>query len=62
MASAIASFRVIDPDNEPDLARPRAAIEVPALSPSDLAADVDGGASAGPRRIRHLLVLDGGRD
>ncbi|MEW9807975.1 PAS domain-containing protein [Mesorhizobium sp. ZMM04-5] len=62
VASAIASFRVIDPDNEPDLARPRAAIEVPALSPSDLSADVDGGAAAGPRRIRHLLVLDGGRD
>ena len=57
----IQSVRVIDPDREPMNPRSRPAIEVPALSPSDLAPSHDDDRPAGSRRIRHLVVLDGGR-
>jgi hypothetical protein len=53
----VESIRVVDPDREP-INRP--AIDVPALSPSDLPPG-DDLRPPGSRRIRHLLVLDGGR-
>lgn len=59
--SRIVSVRVIDPDAEPMFLKNRPAIDVPALSPNELPS-VQDRAMAGSRRIRHLLVLDGGRD
>ncbi len=56
----IESVRVVDPDREPVFLKNRPAIGVPALSPSELPSERDH-ATAGSRRIRHLLVLDGGR-
>ena len=52
---------IIDPDQQPDPSRRRAAIAVPPLwneSPSEVVPDP---AARRPRRIRHLVVLDGGR-
>ena len=57
----IVSVRVVDPDAEPLFLKNRPAIDVPALSPTELPSVQDRG-MAGSRRIRHLLVLDGGRD
>lgn len=54
----IEGVRVIDPDREPALLRSRAAISVPGLVPS---ASAIGGTPPLGRRIRHLVVLDGGR-
>lgn len=59
--SRIVSVRVIDPDAEPMFLKNRPAIDVPALSPNELPS-VQDRVIAGSRRIRHLLVLDGGRD
>ena len=56
----VESVRVVDPDREPVYLKNRPAIDVPALSPSELPS-VNGRPTAGSRRIRHLLVLDGGR-
>jgi hypothetical protein len=59
MESVIDSVRVIDPDREPMFLKSRPAIAVPSLAPSD------GALVERPRpgkRIRHLIVLDGGRD
>lgn len=56
----IESVRVVDPDREPLFVRNRPAIDVPALSPSELPPAQDRDPS-GSRRIRHLLVFDGGR-
>lgn len=58
----IESVRVVDPDREPVFPKNRPAIDVPALSPSELPAARDYDRSVGPRRIRHLLVHDGGRE
>jgi hypothetical protein len=56
----VESVRVVDPDREPVYLKNRPAIDVPALSPSELPSARDR-ATVGSRRIRHLLVLDGGR-
>lgn len=56
----VESVRVVDPDREPMFLKNRPAIDVPALSPSELPSGGDVG-TAGSRRIRHLLVFDGGR-
>jgi hypothetical protein len=56
----IESVRVVDPDREPIFLTNRPAINVPALSPSELPVSREG-EPTGSRRIRHLLVLDGGR-
>ena len=56
----IESVRVVEPDREPVFLKNRPAIGVPALSPSELPSVRDR-ATAGSRRIRHLVVLDGGR-
>jgi hypothetical protein len=55
----IESVRVVDPDCEPVFLKNRPAIDVPALSPNEL--PLEDGEKTGSRRIRHLLVLDGGR-
>ncbi len=57
----VESVRVVDPEREPLFLKNRPAIEVPALSPADLPAPEADKPPAGSRRIRHLLVLDGGR-
>ena len=58
----VESVRVVDPDREPMFLKNRPAIEVPALAPN-AAFDADSEpAPARGRRIRHLVVLDGGRD
>jgi hypothetical protein len=56
----IDSVRVVDPDREPIFLKNRPAIGVPALSPGELPPSRDREAS-GLRRIRHLVVLNGGR-
>lgn len=60
--ASIESVRVIDPDLEPVFLANRPEVSVPSLAPSDAA--VHGGPSPleGARRIRHLFVLEGGRE
>lgn len=57
----IDSVRVVDPDREPMFLKMRPAMSVPPLVPSErtLARPVD---LDGARRIRHLVVLPGGRE
>lgn len=55
----ISSLRVIDPDREPIFLRNRPAVPVPSLEPSDAAL---GGHGDNGRRVRHLVVLEGGRE
>ncbi len=61
MHAEIDSVRVIDPDHESKFLNGRQAIEVPALSPTNLPPEGDRRRPGGSRRIRHLVVLDGGR-
>lgn len=59
----ISSIRVVDPDREPMFLRNRPEVQVPALAPTlgeDEAAAPTGRERG--RRIRHLVVLEGGRD
>jgi len=58
----IDSIRVIDPEREPMLLGNRAAISVPSLAPSELDAPQTISEFGRARRIRHLVVLDGGRE
>lgn len=59
--NVVGSVRVIDPDLEPLFANGRTAVEVPSLAPSErFLGDLDDLPVAG-RRIRHLVVFDGGR-
>lgn len=62
VGAGIESVRVIDPDRESTFLRERQAIAVPALSPDELPPAGDRRRPGGSRRIRHLVVLDGGRD
>lgn len=59
---AMDSLRVVDPDREPLFLANRPAVEVPPLAPSD----GDGWSRpierVGGRRVRHLVVFDGGRE
>lgn len=56
----IESVRVVDPDREPLFLNNRPAVTVPSLAPSD--GTISQTASlGGARRIRHLVVLPGGR-
>lgn len=58
----ITSLRVIDADREPVFLKNRPEVVVPPLDVSDQdLAGVDSPAKSG-RRIRHLLVIDGGKD
>src|SRR5690606_33559346 len=59
--AAVESVRVVDPDQEAMVLGDRAAIDVPALSPIELDGAGIGENTNAPRRIRHLVVLDGGR-
>lgn len=54
----ISSLRVVDPDRESIFLGNRPAVPVPSLAPTDIL--FNGHAERG-RRIRHLVVLDGGR-
>lgn len=56
----IDSIRVIDPEKE--LLNNRPAIDVPSLAPDDLGAPETISALGRARRIRHLVVFDGGRE
>jgi hypothetical protein len=56
----IDSIRVIDPEKE--LLNNRPAIDVPSLVPADLEAPDTISALGRARRIRHLVVFDGGRE
>lgn len=56
------SVRVVDPDREPMFLKNRPAIEVPELAPGELPMITAGTSLPGARRIRHLVVLDGGRE
>jgi hypothetical protein len=58
----IDSVRVVDPDKEPMFLKNRPAIEVPPLMPSSLDAPVTISEFGRARRIRHLVVLEGGRE
>ena len=58
----IDSIRVIDPDKEPLFLKNRPAIGVPSLAPGELGAPETFTELGRVRRIRHLVVLDGGRD
>jgi hypothetical protein len=58
----IDSIRVVDPDKEPIFLKNRPAIEVPPLVPSNLGVPETMSEFGRARRIRHLVVLDGGRE
>jgi len=55
----IDTIRAIDPDAEPVFLKNRPAMQVPPLSPES---EFARGGQARARRIRHLVVLEGGRD
>jgi hypothetical protein len=59
--ATIESVRVVDPNHEQIFLRSRPAIPVPSLAPSDSVFS-DSAKAMGARRIRHLVVLKGGRD
>ena len=58
----IDSIRVIDPDKEPMFLKNRPEISVPSLAPTELEAPETISALGRSRRIRHLVVFDGGRE
>ncbi len=58
----IQTVRVVDADREPLFLKNRPAIEVPSLAPRDLSASITGRPASGARRIRHLVVFNGGRE
>jgi hypothetical protein len=60
--SHVSSLRVVDPDREPMFLKNRLAVPVPTLAPSDAAVAGAGEAGESGRRIRHLVVFDGGRE
>lgn len=57
--SAIRSIRIVDPDREPMFLKNRPEMDVPALSPVDALENTAFDPPEG-RRIRHLVVMDGG--
>ena len=58
----IDSIRVIDPDKEPMFLKNRPEISVPSLAPTELEAPETISALGRSRRIRHLVVFEGGRE
>ncbi|MEO5755315.1 MAG: PAS domain-containing protein [Mesorhizobium sp.] len=58
----IDTIRIIDPEKEPMLLKSRPAIAVPSLVPSELEGPETISALGKARRIRHLVVFDGGRE
>jgi hypothetical protein len=60
--AVLESVRVVDPDLEPMYLKNRPAVTVPSLEPSYSALSNSEPPLGSARRIRHLLVLPGGRD
>lgn len=60
--AVLESVRVVDPDLEPMYLKNRPAVTVPSLEPSYSALSDSEPPLGSARRIRHLLVLPGGRD
>lgn len=60
--AVLESVRVVDPDLEPMYLKNRPAVTVPSLEPSYSALSDAEPSLGSARRIRHLLVLPGGRD
>jgi hypothetical protein len=60
--AVLESVRVVDPDLEPMYLKNRPAVTVPSLEPSYSALSNSEPSLGSARRIRHLLVLPGGRD
>jgi hypothetical protein len=60
--AVLESVRVVDPDLEPMYLKNRPAVTVPSLEPSYSALSNSETSLGSARRIRHLLVLPGGRD
>lgn len=60
--ASIDSIRIVDPQEEPTFPKNRPAIDVPALVPSELDPPETISALGQARRIRHLVVFDGGRE
>ena len=58
----IDAIRVIDPDKEPMFLKTRPEISVPSLAPTELEAPETISALGRSRRIRHLVVFEGGRE
>ncbi|ESZ76569.1 MULTISPECIES: PAS domain-containing protein [unclassified Mesorhizobium] len=58
----IDAIRVIAPDKEPMFLKNRPEISVPSLAPTELEAAETISALGRSRRIRHLVVFDGGRE
>lgn len=58
----IDSIRVVDPEKEPVFPNNRPAIDVPSLVPLELDPPETISALGQARRIRHLVVFDGGRE
>ncbi|PBC01966.1 PAS domain-containing protein [Mesorhizobium sp. WSM3860] len=58
----IDAIRVIDPEKEPMFLKNRPAIDVPSLVPTEFDAPETISALGRVRRIRHLVVFDGGRN
>ena len=57
------TLRVVDPDREQVFLRERTAIKVPSIAPGDSAIFGSGADNLDQgRRIRHLVVFEGGRD
>jgi len=57
VACHVETLRIVDPDREPAFLANRAAIPVPSLAPDQR--DLVSGKSG--RRVRHLVVIEGGR-
>jgi hypothetical protein len=57
----VTSVRVVDPEREPMFLKNRPSVPVPAMVPSDEALQPRWKQPATGRRIRHLVVFDGGR-
>jgi hypothetical protein len=57
----IDSVRVVDPDREPTFLKGRPVVPVPSLDPSAALAGSETRSARG-RRIRHLVIFDGGRE
>lgn len=53
------SIRVVDPEREPMFLKNRPAVPIPSLSPVDI--DIGPEGTVVPRRVHHLVVLDGGK-
>lgn len=56
------TLRVVDPDREPVFLDGRAAMEVPSLAPGASQMIAGSASSDQGRRIRHLVVFEGGKD